>query len=152
MSEFNDDLRPADNQFADTLLPYNGTPLDNPNTEYERLLAEAINASLMDLQEQEKQADEYQNVIIQSYQNETIERKKRFQQLLIDIERVSKFDKDLKELYEILEPILESYFSQFIEFCVLDEQSYDRIFKTLKNVRTNLSWVEDLKNIIHKEA
>ena len=55
---------------------------------------------------------------------------------------------DIKEVYEIIEPIIESYCNQMIDTCELDCLTYDKIFKSLKGVRTNKKNIEYLQTLL----
>jgi hypothetical protein len=56
----------------------------------------------------------------------------------------------MKEIYEIIEPIIDSYCAQYITQCEIDSVTHDRIFKVIGNVRTNKNAIELLKKIIIK--
>ena len=76
------------------------------------------------------------------------ERKDQFSVFLFDLGKLIRFDKETKEIYEIIEPIIDSYCNQFIDKCELDEITYDRIFNELKGIRTNKKNIEHLANLL----
>ena len=62
--------------------------------------------------------------------------------------KLLRFDKDIKEIYEIIEPIIESYCAQYTEIIELDDVTYEKIFKVLGTIRTNKNNIELLKTIL----
>ena len=66
----------------------------------------------------------------------------------MDLNRLIKFDKDIKEIYEIIEPIIDSYCNQYIEVVELDLITYEKIFKVIGTVRTDKKNIELLKTIL----
>ena len=58
----------------------------------------------------------------------------------------------MKEIYEIVEPIIYTYCEQNIETWETDEETYEKIFKNLSTIRTDKSALELLKYIIIKTA
>jgi len=138
-----DEVRPPDNVRTECLI-------QDTRSEYEQQIDEAIYQSIKDIENVEKINKEYEEIIIQTYFKETIERKNKFSSLLMDVNRLIRFDKNFKEIYEIIEPIIESYCNQYIENIELDEVTYDTIFKFLGTIRTNKSNIENLKTLIIK--
>jgi hypothetical protein len=124
--------------------------LDDDRSEFEKQTDEALYLSLQELKEQEEINSIYEDDIINTYTNETRNRKELFRELLFDLNKLTKFDKDIKEIYEIIEPIIDTYCGQFINFCELDEETYDNIFKIVGTVRTNKKNIEALKTILIK--
>ena len=90
------------------------------------------------------------NEVLNEYLCETKRRKEKFRELLFDVNKLTKFDKDIKEIYEIIEPIIDTYCGQFITFCDLDQETYDRIFRVLGTIRTNKNNIEILRLLITK--
>jgi hypothetical protein len=86
--------------------------------------------------------------IIDNYNNEMIRRKDIFNPLLLDLNKLIRFDPDVKEIYEIIEPIIDSYCLQYIETVELDSITYDKIFKVICGIRTNKNNIEKLRSII----
>lgn len=138
-----DEVRPPDEVVSERLI-------EDTRSDYEKQIDEAIYQSIKEMENVDKINKEYEEIIIKNYHNEIIERKNKFASLLLDINKLLRFDKDLKEIYEIIEPIIDSYCNQYIEFLELDEITYDKIFKVLGTIRTNKSNIENLKTIIIK--
>lgn len=120
---------------------------DDTRSDFERQLDEALYVSL---QESEEKNKVYEDEIYNNYFTETARRKEAFRELLFDLRKLIKFDKEIKEIYEIIEPIIEAYCSQFINCFEADEETYDRIFGVLGTIRTNKNNIELCKGIIAK--
>ena len=123
---------------------------DDDRSDFEKQTDEALYLSLQELKEQDEINSIYEDDIINTYTNETRKRRELFRELLFDLNKLTKFDKDIKEIYEIIEPIIDTYCGQFINFCELDEETYDNIFKIVGTVRTNKKNIEALKTILIK--
>jgi hypothetical protein len=122
--------------------------MDDNRCEFQKQMDEALYLSLQEIKLQEEISRKYEEEIIQNYHNEINERREKFGGLLLDINKLIRFDKDLKEIYEIIEPIIESYCNQYIEHVELDRDTYDKIFKVIGTIRTNKKNIELLKTII----
>ena len=61
------------------------------------------------------------------------------------------YDGEIRNIYEIIDPVIESYSGRYIEFVEFDEITYDKIFKELGKIRTDQKNIENLKTIIIKE-
>ena len=140
---FNDDseVRPADNVVSEVLQ-------EDTRSEYQKQIDEAIYLSTMEFCEQQKLQKHYEEKIIAEYYKVSNERKEQFREFLFDLNKLLRFDKETKKIYEIIEPIIDAYCNQIIEFYELDSLTYDRIFKALKGVRTNKKNIEYLQSIL----
>ena len=92
--------------------------------------------------------DDFETKIMYESLRETENRKKQFASLLHDIDKVSRFDSQIKEIYNIIEPIIESYCFQFIVNYEFDKITHAKIFTTLSTIRTSKNDIELLKTII----
>jgi mRNA-degrading endonuclease HigB of HigAB toxin-antitoxin module len=117
---------------------------------FEKQIDEALFKSIQEYHEHEQKIKEYETRIINESFQETEDRKQQFASLLHDVNKVSKFDTQIKEIYTIIEPIIESYCAQFITNYEFDEITYEKIFTTLSTIRTNKNNIELLKTIIIK--
>lgn len=136
-----DNIRPPDAVISEQLL-------EDTRSEYEKQIDEAIYLSFQEIKEQEILAKKYEEQLVNDYNEETSKRKKIFEKFLFDLHKVSKIDKEIREIYEIIDPIIESYCFQYIHKCELDVETYKKIFKLINKVRTDKNVVEYLKNII----
>ena len=116
--------------------------------EFQKQMDEALYLSLQEIKQQEEISQNYEEEIIKNFYNELQKRKDSFGNLLMDLNKLIKFDKDIKEIYEIIEPIIDSYCNQYIEVVELDSITYEKIFKVIGTVRTDKKNIELLKTII----
>ena len=93
----------------------------------------------------------YEEQLLKDYYTETERRSNIFKNFLFNINKVRKFDKKIEEIYNILDPIIDSYCGQFIENCKLDKETYNKIFDTLKQIRNDQQAFDILKTIIFIE-
>ena len=142
-NDFDDeDIRPPDEVKREQLMEDN-------RSDFQKQIDEALYLSLQEVKQQQEISMNYEEEIIKNYKDEIIMRKEKFQQILLDMNKLIRFDKDIKEVYEIIEPIIESYCNQCIEFVELDIDTYDRIFKVIGTIRTDKKNIELLKTIIN---
>lgn len=136
-----DNIRLPDEIISDRLL-------EDTRNDYEKELDEAINLSYQELLEKQDLSRKYEEQIIKDYNEETLKRKTTFEKLLLDLNKLSKLDKEVREIYNIIDPIIECYCSQYINICILDVETHETIFKLLSKIRTDKNAVELLKTII----
>jgi DNA repair exonuclease SbcCD ATPase subunit len=143
-------LRSADKVIKETLVQNitNEYEYDNITDNYDKELEKAIFLSMQENIQQQRQNQEYEDKVVNDYNKEIFERREKFKDLLFDLHKISKFDKNIKEIYEIIEPIIEAYCNQFIEYYVVDEAMYTSIFNILSTIRTNKKNIENIKAII----
>ena len=101
---------------------------------------------------QEKINKSYEDEIVNNYLKETTERREKFGKLLMDMNKLIRLDAKIKEIYEIIEPVIFTYCEQHIEIWETDEETYEKIFKNLSTIRTDKTAVELLKRIIINTA
>ena len=136
-----ENYRPPDEVIKETLI-------QNNINDYDKELERAIYLSMQENIQEQKKYQEYEDKLVNEYNIVLLERREKFKDLLFDLNKISKFDKNIKETYEIIEPIIEAYCNQFIEIYEVDEETYTCIFKALSTIRTNKKNVEFLKTII----
>ena len=139
-----DNIRPPDEVKSEQLL-------EDTRSDFEKEIDEAIYLSIQDLREKQEISRKYEEQILKEYNEESNRRKEIFRDFLLSLNKISRFDKEIREIYEIIEPIIDSYCNQYIEICELDEKTYDKIFELLKKIRNNQSAFNLLKEIIIKE-
>ncbi len=122
--------------------------LEDNRSDFDKQIDEALYLSLKELREQEEINKIYEDEIFNDYLVETKNRKEMFHELLVDLQKLVKFDKDIKEIYDILDPVIDTYCAQYIQHFELDQESYDRIFKVLGTIRTNKKNIELVKLLI----
>jgi len=138
-----DNIRPPDEVRVEQLL-------EDTRSEYDKQIDEAINLSMLDIIEKQNINLQYEEQLIKEYNDENNRRKDYFTKFLFDLNKLGKIDKEIREIYEIIEPIIESYCSQYIQICELDIETYEKIFKLLGKIRTDKNAIETLKGIIIK--
>ena len=117
-------------------------------SEYDKQIEHAIALSLQQINQQNTVNLEYEKNLLDEYNNETIKRNESARSILFDINKLLKYDKQAREIYEIIEPILNTYCFQCIDNCCMDKITYDKIFNFLKTVRTDKKNIEFLKSVI----
>jgi len=139
----NEDIRRPDEVKTEQLM-------EDTRSDYDKQIDEAIYISLLEMKQDAEINKNYEEKIINNYYDEIHKRTDKFCDLLLGLNKLIRFDKKIKEIYEIIEPIIDSYCSQFIEFAELDEETYDTIFKVIGTIRTNKINIENLKLLIIK--
>jgi hypothetical protein len=124
--------------------------LRNIRDDYDREMSEALHISMQEAREREIQNLKFEEEIISKYNSEMAERREKFNELLLNMNKLCKFDKDIKEVYDLIEPIIEAYCCDFIKYFEIDEETYNKIFNTLGTIRVKKNTLEILKIIIIK--
>jgi len=124
--------------------------LQDNRSEYEKQMDEAMYLSIQEFKNQEEINEKYEEELINEHNKIINERKNLFRVFLFDLNKLVRFDKDIKEIYEIIEPIIDSYCAQYINQCEMDLLTYERIFKVIGNIRTDKNAIDLLKKIIIK--
>ena len=119
-------------------------------SEYDKQMEEALYLSIQDFSNKEEIYKKYEDDILREHHSITRKRREMFSEFIFDIHKLVRFDKDIKEIYEIIEPIIDAYCEQYIKEYEIDSLTYDRIFKMISNVRTNKKNIELLKIIFVK--
>jgi hypothetical protein len=126
--------------------------VEDTRCDFQKQIDEALRLSMQEVINQEKIYQEYENEIVNNYLKETTERREKFGKLLMDMNKLLRFDTKMKEVYEIIDPIIYTYCEQHIETWETDEETYEKIFKNLLTLRTDKSAIEVLKSIIIKSS
>jgi hypothetical protein len=139
-----DNIRNPDETVNDQLL-------EDTRSDFEKQIDEAIYISTQEIKQNHILNTQYEEQLLKDYAEETNRRKDFFKDFLFNINKIGKFDNEVREIYDIIEPIIESYCNQSIKSCELDETTYNKIFSTLKKIRNNPLTLETLKTIILSE-
>ena len=139
-TNFNENIRIPDEVKKERLCQDNRSNFEKEMEEME----EAIKYSL---QEHEEISKNYEDKLINEYLLETNKRRDNFKSILFDLSKLIKYDQNIKEIYEIIEPIIDAYCSQYIKNYEIDEITYNRIFKVIGTIRTDKKNIELLKTI-----
>jgi hypothetical protein len=138
-----DNVRPPDETKREQLM-------EDSRSDFDKQLDEALYLSILEIKQQEEINKQYEDQVINEYISETNNRREKFREFLFDLNKLLKYDKDIKEIYEIIEPIIDAYCGQYIEYYEADDITYDKIFRILGTIRTKKNFIELLKNIIIK--
>ena len=142
IDNFNEEIRSPDEIKREQLV-------ENTNkSDFDREMEEVLYLSMQEVREEEIKNHKFEEEIINSYLEKQSKRRELFRDLLINMNKVARFDKDVKETYEILDPIIEAYCLDYIQFAELDKETCDKIFKVLKTIRINKNTLDALQSII----
>lgn len=139
-----DNIRDPDSIVSNQLL-------EDTRSDFEKEMDEAIYLSYQDLREKQELTRKYEEQLLKDYNEETTKRKKNFEKFLFDLNKISKIDKEIRGIYDIIDPIIESYCSQCINNCEVDIETHEKIFNLLSKIRTDKVAIDFLKTIILKE-
>jgi len=140
--EFIDEIRPPDETKREQLIE------NAHRSDFDREMEEALYLSMQEVREEEIKNHKFEEEIINSYLEKQSKRRELFRDLLINMNKVARFDKDVKELYQILEPIIEAYCLDYIQFADVDKETRDKVFQVLSTIRVNKNTLETLQTII----
>jgi hypothetical protein len=118
--------------------------------EFEKQLDEAMYLSIQEMNQQKNINQNYEEKIRKEYDDETIKRREIFSEFLFNMNKIKNLDKEINEIYNIIDPIIEAYCGQLIQSCEFDEKTYNKIFNTIKKIRNNKIAFDTLKTIIFK--
>lgn len=139
--QFEENVRPPDEVKIERLLEDN-------RDQFQKDLDQALLLSIEEMKKQQETYIDYEKKIMEDFITETNNRKQIFCNFLINLNKLIRFDKEVKEIYEIIEPIVDAYCSQVFDTCSLDIETYDKIFNLLKKIRIDQNAANRLKNII----
>jgi len=146
LNDFNeeiiDEIRPPDIVKREQLVE------EDNRSDFDREMEEALYLSMQEVREEEIKNHKFEEEIINSYLDKQNKRRELFRDLLINMNKVARFDKDVKEIYEILEPIIEAYCLDYIQFAEVDKETRDKVFNVLKTIRVNKNTLDILQTII----
>jgi hypothetical protein len=142
---FDEEIRPPDDIKREKLI-------QDTRSEFDREMEEALYLSMQEVREEEIKNHKFEEEIFNNYIKEQNERRELFRDLLINMNKLSRFDKDIKELYDFLDPIIEAYCNHYITRYELDKETHDKIFKVLKTIRVNKNTLDILQTIIVKNS
>jgi hypothetical protein len=124
--------------------------IQDNRSEYDKQVEEALNQSLSEYNEQKELNEKYEEELHQKSLIEMSNRKNKFKDLLIDLKKLINYDTEIKNIYEIIEPIIETYSMLYFETIEFDSETYDKIFSELGKIRTDKKNIENLKTVIIK--
>ena len=141
MNFYEDEIRPPDKIKRETLLQDNRSVFD-------KQLDEALYQSLQLYQNEVQKHEELEKKFLQQQREEIEKRKNLVRPILFELNRIRKFDPKINNIFEIIDPILDSYCGLAFEDCSLDKKTYHTIFNGLTKTRINM---DILMSIIKSE-
>ena len=144
-NDFDQEIRLPDKVKREQIIP-------DTRTDFDIEMGEALYLSMQEFRQQNIQNEKFEEEIINKYHSEICQRREIFRDLFINMNKLLKFDKDIKDLNDFLHPIIEAYCEQYIFNYDVDEKVYDKIFKILGTLRVNKNTLETLKTIIIKSS
>jgi hypothetical protein len=143
MDQFQEDnnIRPPDRVVTEQLI-------EDDSSDFDKQIDEAKYLSIKEMTNLQIINQQYEDQILKDYKDETNKRIELFKDFLLNLNKISKFDKEVREIYDILDPIIDSYCGQYFEFCNLDSETYNKIFNILYKIRNNKFVLDKLKTII----
>lgn len=139
-----DNIRPPDEIVRETLLQDN-------RSDFEKQLDEAVYLSMQEINQQREINEQYEEQLLKDFAFETKRRTEIFKDFVFNLNKIGRFDKEIRDISDILYPIIDSYCGQCIQTCELDEETYDKIFSIVKKIRVNQDTLDTLKTIILSE-
>ena len=131
MNYYEDDIRSPDIVKKEQLLHDN-------RSDFDKQIDEALYQSIKLYETEIQKYEELEKQIIQEQNQEIKKRKDLVKPILFELNRIRKYDIKMNEIYEIIEPIIDSYCGLIIEECVLDNETYHTIFNGLTKTRINM--------------
>lgn len=138
------EIRPPDNPIREILVnnynynyiePYIHNDYDYDNNQLELAINESI-----------KEQEEYEKKQLEMLEKTRL-RVQTFKEVLFKIKKISMIDSQILKLYNIIEPMIDSYCACNIDIYECDKAMYDEIFGTLKTIRLTESELELFKNL-----
>lgn len=154
--QFNYSIRPPDKVKREKLIDDSSEYSLDKSLEvsfdylYENELNDAINLSIKEFEKQEEMNKKYQEDIVNSFIVKVKERKDKFKHLLFNLKKIINYDKDIKEVFEIIEQIIDSYCAHYFDNIELDPITYEKIFKVVGSIRIDKITLDLLKVIFIK--
>lgn len=92
----------------------------------------------------------YKEAILIEQQKITIQRRELFHKFLFELNKLIRFDKDIKDIYNLIIFVIDSYCSQYITYYKFDNITYNIIFEIIENVKIDKKTIELLNKIFIK--
>ncbi len=78
---------------------------------------------------------EIETVFLESFLIEKSNRLQKVEPILQKLKRIMGYDSVIKQIYEIIQPLLDSYCNQYCIHSELDSDTYHFVFKHIRNIR-----------------
>jgi len=144
----NEIIRTPDEVIVEQLVEPMGQTV--PLTEEEETNMAILN-SIQDFKVTQKEQDEYEELLLNDFQKMKEEREQKVKSIMKTLKKLSKFDKPLAEILDLIDGIITAYCLGYIDNYELDMITYDKIFAELSTIRIDKSDIESFKEIIKRE-
>jgi hypothetical protein len=144
--DYDENIRVPDDVIIDKLVTNKNVFL----TEEEEINM-AIFQSIECCKEIQQQHYDYEDEILKNYHTTRCEREKMFEGLLFSLKKISKYDKKIEQLSDLLKDIINAYCLGYIEKYQVDEVTYNNIFQQLSSIRTDKIGIGHLQTILQIE-
>lgn len=133
-----ENIRSPDETKRETLLNDNST--FNEEEELNSVILKSI-------QEEEEYYDNQLNKIRELIKSRT----PLFENINFTLKRIGTFDKNIQEIYEFIEYIIDAYCGGTIDFYKYDQVTYNKIMNALSGIRFSATEMDLLRQIIRRE-
>ena len=142
MSFDDENIRLPDEVKRETLIyNYSNNYNNNYSNDFDKELEDALYQSIQLYENEMQKNEEFEQKIIHHHKQEIETRKENVKPILFELNRIKKFDPKINNIFEIIEPILDSYCGLEFEECQLDNQTYNTIFNGLTKTRINMEFL-----------
>lgn len=155
-SDSEDEIRAPDDVILERLIDYDNNDYDNDkytneygqgyNHDYvDEIDDKIINESI--LLAEKNSEDKFQELI-----QEMNNRNEKYSGIILKFKKLANYDKEVKEIFDLIDWIIEHYINMQIDIYEYDENTYNKIFnvKLLKQIRLNENEIQLLREIIIK--
>lgn len=139
-----EELRPPDKIMREKLLDTNNNINELSDEEYN----EIINLSIGEYNDYLKKIYDNEKELMENIEKDKKKRREICEPILFELKKISRFDNTIKNIYDILDPILDSYMSLLIDKYEFDVETHKIIFDTISTLRIKRENIEFLKTII----
>jgi hypothetical protein len=140
---FDEEIRPPDETKREQLT-------EDVRSEFDIELEKVLYLTMQEVRDEEIKNHKFEEEIINNYAEQQRKRRELFRDLLVNMSKLSKFDKDIKDLYEFIDPIIEAYCLDFIQFYEIDQETHKKVFQVLGTIRVNKNILDTLTKILIK--
>ena len=126
-------IRPADNIVRERLI-------DTSLSDVEDEMNFALNESLKDFEQTEES-------IFTSYNTELNKRQLETESIIMKLKKLSVYDDTVKDMLNVMEPIIELYCNQYINSYEFDKETYEFILNNIKKIRFSQEEKQVIENI-----
>jgi hypothetical protein len=139
-----EDIRVPDEILREKLLDNNSNISEPCDDE----LNQAINLSSEEYRDFLKKMYDNEKELMENIEKDKKKRSEICEPILFELKKLSRFDNNIKNMYDILEPILDGYINLLVDKYDFDIDTHKMIFDILSTLRIKRENIEFLKTII----